>query len=108
VNGVMSYFVAQRTQEIGVRMALGASRLDILHLVLRRAVALTIIGTICGLMGALAAGSLIRSMLFGVSATDPIALGVAALLLAGMALWAAYLPALRAAKVDPLVALRYE
>ena len=108
VNGVMSYFVAQRTQEIGVRMALGASRRDILHLVLRHAMVLTTIGTICGLVGALAAGNLIRAMLFGVSATDPVALGVAVLLLVGMALWAAYLPALRAVKVDPLVALRYE
>ncbi len=108
VHGVMSYFVAQRTHEIGVGMALGASRTDVVRLVLRNASHFTIIGTLVGVGGALAAGNLLRSMLFDVSPHDPLTLFASAVLVIGVALSATFFPARRAASVDPMVALRYE
>jgi len=106
--GVMAYSVARRTGEIGVRMALGAVPADVLRLVLFGAVRLAAAGIVIGLAGALAAGRLIESQLFGIKAADPVIYGGAALLLALVALIAAGVPAWRAARIDPVVALKYE
>jgi predicted permease len=106
VYGVMAYAVEQRTREIGIRMALGAQRGSVLALVLRRSVALTALGLAVGFVAALAATRLIASLLYGVSASDPVAFAVGALLLGAVALLASYLPARRATRVDPMVALR--
>jgi putative ABC transport system permease protein len=108
IYGVMSYSVAQRTHEIGVRMALGAQRFDVLGMVLRRGLVLTAIGLVIGVGGALALGRLVQSLLFSISASDPLTLALGAALLLVVALLASYLPARRATRVDPLVALRYE
>jgi putative ABC transport system permease protein len=106
--GVMSYAVAQRTREIGVRMALGARRPDVLALIVKRGMALVLIGIACGIVLSLASARLMSGLLFGITATDPLTfIGVAALL-ALVAFVANYLPARRAASVDPIVALRYE
>jgi putative ABC transport system permease protein len=108
IYGVVSYSVAQRTQEIGVRMALGASRRDVLSMVVRQAVVLIASGVVIGSLAALALGSYIRSMLYQVSERDPWTLGVIALVLAATGLIASLVPARRATRVDPLVALRAE
>jgi putative ABC transport system permease protein len=106
--GVMTYTVARRTREIGVRVALGASRSAVLSMVLKQAVVLVLAGLLLGLAGAFAGGQLLRSMLFGVSPLNPVVLGLACCLIALTGAIAAYLPARRASKVDPMVALRYE
>jgi putative ABC transport system permease protein len=108
IYGVVSYNVAQRTCEIGVRMALGAMPLDVLRLVLRRGLLLTGIGLALGLGGALALGRVVQSLLFDTDASDPLTLAAVALLLVLVALLASYLPARRATRVAPLVALRFE
>ncbi len=106
--GVLSYAVTQRTREIGIRIALGAQRKEVLHLVLAQGVKMALIGVIIGLAAAAGVTRLIRSMLFGVSPTDPWTFGAVAILLLLVALAACYIPARRAMRVDPIVALRWE
>jgi len=108
IYGVMGYAVAQRTHEIGIRVALGAEQRDILKLILRQGVLLISIGAAVGLTLALAATRVLQSLLFGVSATDPLTFVVVLLVLIVVALLACYLPARRATRIDPLAALRYE
>jgi len=108
VYGITSYAVAQRTHEIGVRLALGAQLGDVLKLVLGHGLKLTIIGTALGLLGAFLVTRAITSVLYGVSATDPLTFGFVSVLLIGVALVASYVPARRATKVEPLIALRNE
>jgi predicted permease len=108
IYGVMAYSVAQRTQEIGVRMALGAQRLHVLQLVFGQGFVLLVVGTVIGLAGAFALTRLMHSLLFEITPTDPLTYSSVVILLAAVALLACYIPARRATKVDPLVALRYE
>ena len=108
VYGVISFLVSQRTQELGVRAAMGARAWDLMGLVLGRAAVLGVAGILLGGAGALAVTGLLESLLFGVSATDPVTFGGVALVLFAVSLLAGLLPALRAARVDPLVTLRYE
>jgi ABC-type antimicrobial peptide transport system permease subunit len=106
--GTLAYTVGRRTSEIGIRVALGASGKQILKMVLREAFALVLIGVLLGLPMALAAGRLVASQLYGLKTSDPLTLSAAIGLLVAVASLAAYLPARRASKVDPMVALRYE
>jgi ABC-type antimicrobial peptide transport system permease subunit len=106
--GVIAYSVTQRTNELGVRMALGAQRSDVLKLVVGQGGRLAAIGVVIGLVAAFALMRIISKLLFAVNATDPITFGGTALLILVVALVASYIPALRAVKVDPVVALRCE
>ena len=106
--GVMSYAVSRRTRELGIRMALGAGRRDVLRLMLKQGLLLTSLGLALGWLAAVWLTRGIQTLLYGVGTTDPLTFGAVALLLAGVALLACYIPARRAAKVDPMVALRYE
>jgi putative ABC transport system permease protein len=106
--GVMSYSVAQRTNEIGIRLALGAQSRDVLMMVVKQGSMLILLGLVIGLAGAYALTRLIESLLFGVTPKDPFTFAAVAVLLAVVALMACYIPAWRATKVDPLEALRYE
>ena len=108
IYGVISYLVSERTQEIGIRLALGASRSNILRLVLREGLGLAIMGAAVGLVCALIVSNLMASLLYSVRPTDPLTFASVAFFFLGVALLACYLPARRAMKVDPMVALRYE
>jgi putative ABC transport system permease protein len=108
IYGVISYAVSQRTHEIGIRMALGAQASDVLRMVVWRGMSLTLVGVAIGLAVALALTRVIKSLLFNMSATDPVTFALVALLLVVIAMIASYIPARRATKVDPLIALKRE
>ena len=106
--GLMSYSVARRTNEIGIRMALGAQPHEVRRMVLGESMALVVVGVVLGLAIALAAGRLVAALLFGVSATDVTTIALAMTVMLGVAALAGYLPARRASRVDPMVALHDE
>jgi ABC-type antimicrobial peptide transport system permease subunit len=106
IYGLMAYSVAQRTQEIGIRMALGARAWDVWTMVLRQGLIIVAVGIACGLLGSIALAKIIASLLYGVSATDPAAFALSLLLLAAVALSACFFPARRATKVDPVAAIK--
>ena len=106
--GVISYSVAQRTQEIGIRAALGATKAMLLQLVLGRGIVLTVVGLVAGILGSLGLTRLMASLLYGVGARDPATMLLVGALLALVAMIAGYVPARRATKIDPLLAVRYE
>jgi putative ABC transport system permease protein len=108
VYGLMHYSVTQRTHEIGVRMALGAQPLEVIRLVLGNGGRIALMGILMGVGGSLSIGRVLNSLLFGVTATDPVTFVVVTLLLCVVALAACYIPARRAIHVDPMVALKYE
>jgi putative ABC transport system permease protein len=108
IYGVMSYAFSQRTHEVGIRMALGAQQLDILRMALVEGMRIVVIGLVVGLAGAAVVTRFFQSMLFNVAPSDPITFLTAAAVLAGVAFFACYIPAQRATRVDPLVALREE
>jgi ABC-type antimicrobial peptide transport system permease subunit len=106
--GVIAYSTARRTREIGIRVALGARRTDVLRMILRQGMRLTLIGVGIGLVAAIGASRVLASQLFGITSTDPVTFGGVVLTLVAVALAACYVPARRAANVDPVNALRYE
>jgi putative ABC transport system permease protein len=108
IYGVISYIVSERTREIGIRLALGAQSRNILRMVVRQGLGLALAGAAVGLVGALIVSHLMAGLLYGVRPTDPFTFAGVALLLIAVALLACYIPARRAIRVDPLVALRYE
>jgi len=108
IYGVLSFSVSQRSHEIGIRMALGADRRDVLGLVVGQGMRLTLLGVSFGLIAALSTMHLLGSLLYGVTANDPLTFVAVMAILSAVALGACYIPAQRAAKVDPLVALRHE
>ena len=108
IYGVLSYTVAQRTREIGVRMALGATPGNVIRDVLSQGLLLTGIGIVIGLIGAFSASRIVQSLLYGIRPTDAITFTAVALILGAVAMAASYIPARRASRVDPMVALRYE
>ncbi len=108
IYGVIAFLVTQRSQEIGIRMALGAERYDVVKLVMRQGLGMIVAGATAGLLGAFVLTRFLASQLFNVPPHDPVTFALVSLLLAGIALAACYVPARRATKVDPMVALRYE